>query len=154
MDSFQIDEDALVPLAIEISPISPSVSPLVQNSKYMMQYKEKLKQIGKNHWIFEQLYQQLSGFKDKISPHFEDLEMARFINELYTKVSVTMDDMRKKQEEGASFLQLKTVDEIAGYLYFYKSYSIFQDCAASQCRVNITESKICKFFDGENCDTN
>ncbi|EAL67093.1 hypothetical protein DDB_G0280583 [Dictyostelium discoideum AX4] len=131
IDSFKVDQDRLIPVRMEISPIPTratlllSIDPLSLNH-----YKSKVSSIGSFYWDLQQMIIILDAFKNNIlSPLLADDEKAIYIKTLYSNISNLNSSLKDKLESLIKFLQ-KRIE------YILVSEPPFSDSDISEIRLN------------------
>ncbi|KAM9985286.1 hypothetical protein ACTFIZ_008829 [Dictyostelium cf. discoideum] len=107
IDSFKVDQDRLIPVRMEISPIPSRATVLISIDPLSLNhYKSKVASIGSFYWELQQMIIILDAFKNNIlSPLLSDDEKAIYIKTLYSNISNLNSTLKNKLESLIKFLQ-------------------------------------------------
>ncbi|KAM9968379.1 hypothetical protein ACTFIW_002817 [Dictyostelium discoideum] len=104
--AFEVDEEALVPVRMEISQIPANLTPsLTIDPIQFNHYKKKLSDVGKTYLEYQQMILQLDVFKQLIQPMLEDDDNAEYIEDLHPKVVEFISSLKSSQDKLIGFMQ-------------------------------------------------
>ncbi|KAK5584149.1 hypothetical protein RB653_005756 [Dictyostelium firmibasis] len=106
IEKFEVDEEALVPVRMEISQITSILTPQITIDPIEFNhYKKKLSDVGKTFLEYQQMVTQLDVFKQLIQPMLEDETNAIYIEDLHPKVVEFISSLKKSQDTLIGFMQ-------------------------------------------------
>ncbi|KAN0028601.1 hypothetical protein ACTFIV_010447 [Dictyostelium citrinum] len=105
IDSYKVDQNKLVPIRIEISPIPQRVTTLLSNnSMFLNQYKNKISSIGSFYWEIQQMIIQLESFNKTLND-INKKDQQHHINDLLKGVDEQIKSLKNIQDSLTKFIQ-------------------------------------------------